>query len=82
VYKVGDIFNNAWEVGPDNYPIDVEIMHVWIDEDEEVYYIIKCRAVGLDNNGRRAGAWLWEDDVDLVSHGHLEKYYEKRRFNA
>lgn len=80
-HSVGDLFNNAWEVS--DYAITVEIMAVWVDEedDNEVHYIIKCREVTPDKYGKRVGAWMWEEDVDLVSHGHLEKYYEKGRHN-
>lgn len=85
LFAVGDRFTNEYEVGPDNNPIEVDILHVWVDEEDEdqtVYYIIKCRHVAPNQLGRTTGAWLWEEDVDMVSHGHLNKYYDKVKHNV
>jgi len=78
-FEVGNILNNASEVS--HNAVTVEVMHKWLDEDEEFYYIVKCREVfdiRKDGEGRYVGMhpWFSEDEVKLLHGFTLYKYYE------
>lgn len=68
MYEVGTLLTNDWEVSEDT-AIVVEIMQVYVDEDDDRYYVIKCREQE-SNHG-----WMWVDDVDFECEAHLDKYY-------
>lgn len=75
MYEVGQFLNNEFEVGRN--AATVEIMAIWIDpDDQEVYYLIKCRSVAEDHGHLMRNSWYYEDEVDLVSEAHLDKYFE------
>lgn len=75
MYEVGQFLNNEFEVSRN--AATVEIMATWVDpDDNENYYIVKCRSIAEDHAERMYNAWYYEDEVDLVSEAHLYKYYE------
>lgn len=81
IYEVHDMFNNGFECS--HNVIVVEIVHKWLDEDGEQYYIIKCREI-VDQMKNGEGAWHYShfpwmlvDDVKLVDGFYLYKYFEK-----
>lgn len=78
-YEIGDIFNNRIEVR--HNAICVEIMADWVDEDGEVYYIIKCREVfepdGSEPYTISHSPWMFVEEVKLADGFYLYKYFEK-----
>lgn len=75
MYEVGQFLNNEFEVGRN--AATIEIMAIWIDpDDQEVYYLVKCRSVEEDHGHMMRNAWYYEDEVDLVCEAHLDKYFE------
>lgn len=75
MFEVGQFLNNEFEVSRN--AATIEIMAVWVDpDDEEVYYLVKCRSVARNSDNLMYSSWYYEDEVDLVSEAHLDKYYE------
>jgi hypothetical protein len=75
MYEIGQFLDNQFEVGRN--AVTVEIMAIWIDpDDQETYYLVKCRAVADDHGHMMYSSWYYEDEVDLVSEAHLYKYFE------
>jgi arginine/lysine/ornithine decarboxylase len=70
MYEVGQFLTNAFEVNSGNAVV-IEIMATFVDEDDERYYVVKCR-----RNGNSGHSWYYEDELDLLSEAHLYKYYE------
>lgn len=74
MFEVGQILTNDFEVSRN--AVTIEIKATWIDDDDaEVYYVVKCIDVARDHEHNMFSSWYYDDEVDLVSEAHLDKYY-------
>lgn len=75
MFEVGQRLTNYIEVSRN--AVIVEVMSIWVDPDDgDVYYLIKCREIEDDHGHNMFNAWYYDDEVDLVSEAHLDKYYQ------
>lgn len=75
MFEVGQLLTNDFEVSRN--AVTIQIRAVWVDDDDdEVYYVVKCLVVADDHGHNMYNSWYYEDEVDLVSEAHLDKYYQ------